>query len=97
MAAREQWEACLARLRASSRPDAAAVEEIIRDLVGLPYPLDFCREADVVGNLLCDLCRLARLVRQFGSVLYTCFAGLVRSLTHTFFGCGRTRACPSWG
>jgi hypothetical protein len=66
-AARAQWETCLAKLRASSRPDAAAIEEIIRDLVGMPYPLDFCREADVVGNLLCDLCRLARLVRQFRS------------------------------
>ena len=66
-APREQWETCLAKLRASSRPDADAIEKIIRDLVGMPYPLDFCREADVVGNLLCDLCRLARLVRPFSS------------------------------
>lgn len=61
-AARERWEQCLAKLRASTRPDATAIEDIMQDLAGLPYPLDFCEhEADAVGNLLCDLCRLARL------------------------------------
>ena len=48
--AREQWEQCLAKLRASTRPDAATIEEIIRALLGLPYPLDFCKEA---GHTLC--------------------------------------------
>lgn len=60
--AREQWEQCLAKLRASTRPDAAAIEEIIRALLGLPYPLDFCKEADAVGVLLCDICRLVRMI-----------------------------------
>jgi hypothetical protein len=60
-AAQKQWDDCLAKLRSSTRPDVAAIEQIIRELGGLPYPLDFCRKADTVGDLLCDLCRLARL------------------------------------
>lgn len=59
--AMEQWNMCLTKLRASTRPDAASTETIIRELSALPYPLDFGRDTDAIGNLLCDLCRLARL------------------------------------
>ena len=83
-AARERWEQCLAKLRASTRPDAAAIEDIMQDLAGLPYPLDFCREPDTVGNLLCDLCRLARLDARV-SLVPVCELATTLTTKHSTF------------
>eukprot|EP01045_Picozoa_sp_COSAG04_P044115 COSAG04_NODE_14801_length_554_cov_2.107692_1_plen_130_part_01 len=60
----EQWSACLAKLEHSTRPAAGEVGAIIDELSALPYPLDFTRDPNAIGSLLCGVCRLARLDAQ---------------------------------